>query len=187
MRRILLIGPIERSLQSMAEITIYSTQWCGDCRRAKQFLRERGIAFKEVNIDEAPEAEDLVLRVNNGRRKSSHDRSGGPLFCLQPFRSLPAFRRAEDHPADTIRGCTSAGLRIAAYFLRRRVLDCARESFTSRRQSRQRSRRSARCYEVGIGARGDHALLPGQAEPPRGQQVAMRTASSKGAPRRPDS
>ena len=57
----------------MAEITIYGTHWCGDCRRAKQFLRERGVAFREVNIDEAPEAEDLVLRVNDGLRKSTYD------------------------------------------------------------------------------------------------------------------
>ena len=26
----------------MAEIVVYGTTWCGDCRRAKQFLRERG-------------------------------------------------------------------------------------------------------------------------------------------------
>jgi len=39
----------------MAEITVYSTCWCCDCRRAKQFLRERKIPFREVNIDESPE------------------------------------------------------------------------------------------------------------------------------------
>ena len=53
----------------MAEITIYGTCWCGDCRRAKQFLRERKIPFREVNVDESPEAEELVLRVNNGLSK----------------------------------------------------------------------------------------------------------------------
>ena len=38
----------------IAEVTMYGTRWCGDCRRAKQFLRERGIAFREVNIDPVP-------------------------------------------------------------------------------------------------------------------------------------
>ena len=45
----------------MAEITVYSTCWCCDCRRAKQFLRERKIPFREVNIDESPDAEEIVL------------------------------------------------------------------------------------------------------------------------------
>ena len=53
----------------MAEITIYTTSWCGDCRRTKQFVRERGVAYHEVDIDGAPDAEEIVLRVNNGRRK----------------------------------------------------------------------------------------------------------------------
>ena len=54
----------------MAEITVYSTCWCCDCRRAKQFLRERKIPFREVNIDESPDAEEIVLRANNGKRNS---------------------------------------------------------------------------------------------------------------------
>jgi len=46
-------------------------------------LRDRGVAFKEVNIDETPEAEDLVLRVNDGRRRIPTIEVGGPLFRLQ--------------------------------------------------------------------------------------------------------
>lgn len=69
----------------MTEIVIYSTQWCGDCRRAKQFLRERGVTFREVNIDEIPEAEELVLRVNKGRRKVPTIQAGGRFFPCSPF------------------------------------------------------------------------------------------------------
>ena len=69
----------------MAEITIYSTHWCGDCRRAKQFLLERGVPFREINIDEKPEAEDLVLRVNNGRRKVPTIEREGRYFACSPF------------------------------------------------------------------------------------------------------
>ncbi len=69
----------------MAEVTIYGTQWCGDCRRAKQFLRDRGVAFKEVNIDEAPGAEDLVLRVNNGLRTVPTIEVEGRYFACSPF------------------------------------------------------------------------------------------------------
>jgi glutaredoxin 3 len=41
----------------MEPITMYSTAWCPDCRRAKTFLKERGVAFEEVNIEEDAEGE----------------------------------------------------------------------------------------------------------------------------------
>ncbi|MGD0955440.1 MAG: glutaredoxin family protein [Candidatus Acidiferrales bacterium] len=66
-------------------VTIYGTTWCADCRRAKQFLRERKVAFREVNIDEAPDAEELVLRVNNGRRKVPTIEVDGRYFPCSPF------------------------------------------------------------------------------------------------------
>jgi len=69
----------------MAEITMYTTGWCVDCRRAKLFLQERGIAFREVNIDDSPEAEALVLRVNHGRRKVPTLEVGGRYFSVSPF------------------------------------------------------------------------------------------------------
>jgi mycoredoxin len=69
----------------MAEITLYTTSWCGDCRRTKQFLSERGISFHEVNVDESPEAEELVLRVNNGRRKVPTIEVDGRYFACSPF------------------------------------------------------------------------------------------------------
>lgn len=69
----------------MADVTIYSTSWCCDCRRAKQFLRERGVAFREVNIDEAPDAEELILRVNNGKRKVPTIEVEGRFFACSPF------------------------------------------------------------------------------------------------------
>ncbi len=69
----------------MTGLTIYGTKWCGDCRRAKQFLRERGVAFREVNIDETPDAEQLVLRVNNGLRKVPTLELDGRYFACSPF------------------------------------------------------------------------------------------------------
>ena len=69
----------------MSGVTMYGTTWCGDCRRAKQFLRDRGVAFREVNIDERPDAEQLVLRVNNGRRKVPTIEIGNRYFSCSPF------------------------------------------------------------------------------------------------------
>lgn len=67
------------------ELIVYSTTWCCDCRRVKQFLRERHVSFREVNIDESPDAEKLVLRVNNGRRKVPTIETEGRFFACSPF------------------------------------------------------------------------------------------------------
>ncbi len=69
----------------MDEITIYTTSGCHDCRNAKRFLRERGVTFHEVNIDETPEAEELVLRVNAGLRKVPTFQVGERYFAVSPF------------------------------------------------------------------------------------------------------
>ena len=66
-------------------ITIYTTAWCGDCRRTKLFLKERGVEFREVNIEETPGAEALVLRVNDGRRKAPTLEVDGRYFACSPF------------------------------------------------------------------------------------------------------
>ncbi|HUK52594.1 MAG TPA: glutaredoxin family protein [Candidatus Binatia bacterium] len=69
----------------MSEIVMYSTSWCGDCRRAKLFLRERNVPFREVNVDEDPDAEDLILRVNGGRRVVPTFEVDGRYFSCSPF------------------------------------------------------------------------------------------------------
>ncbi|HTV58705.1 MAG TPA: glutaredoxin family protein [Verrucomicrobiae bacterium] len=69
----------------MAELTMYTNSWCVDCRRAKQFLRERGISYREVNIEDSPEAEELVCRVNSGRCKVPTMEIDGRYFALSPF------------------------------------------------------------------------------------------------------
>jgi len=69
----------------MSDVTIYGTPWCGDCRRAKRFLQERGVTFREVNIDEAPDAEKLVLEVNKGLRKVPTLEVEGRYFSCSPF------------------------------------------------------------------------------------------------------
>ena len=69
----------------MAEIIMYSTRWCCDCRRAKNFMRERGVQFREVNIDQTPGAEEIVLRANDGKRKVPTIEVEGRFFSMSPF------------------------------------------------------------------------------------------------------
>jgi glutaredoxin len=69
----------------LGEITVYGNPWCGDCRRAKKFLQDRGVAFHEINVDENPEAIALVMRVNDGRRKIPTFEVDGRYFSSSPF------------------------------------------------------------------------------------------------------
>ena len=66
-------------------IRLYTTSWCGDCRDAKEYLRARGIAYEEIDIDEDLDAEELVLRVNDGRRKVPTIQYGDRYFACSPF------------------------------------------------------------------------------------------------------
>ena len=50
-------------------IRMYSTSWCPDCHRAKDFLKSRGVAFEEIEIEERPEAAEIVMRENDGKRR----------------------------------------------------------------------------------------------------------------------
>ncbi|MCH2321659.1 MAG: glutathione S-transferase N-terminal domain-containing protein [SAR202 cluster bacterium] len=50
------------------KITMYGTNWCGDCRRAKLFFSEHRIPYNWVNVDEDREASDLITEMNNGYR-----------------------------------------------------------------------------------------------------------------------
>lgn len=48
--------------------TMYSTEWCGYCKRLKKQLNEIGITFEEINIEEVPGTAEIVERVNGGNR-----------------------------------------------------------------------------------------------------------------------
>jgi mycoredoxin len=69
----------------MEPITIYTTNWCPDCRYTKTFLRERGVAYREVNIEEDQAAEEIVFKANNGLRKVPTLEVAGRYFACSPF------------------------------------------------------------------------------------------------------
>ena len=69
----------------MEPITIYTTAWCPDCRRAKTFLKERGVEYREVNIEEVGSAEEIVTKANNGKQVVPTFEVGGRYFACSPF------------------------------------------------------------------------------------------------------
>jgi mycoredoxin len=49
-------------------ITIYSTTWCGYCRRLKSQLDREGVPYVEVDIEQDPAAAEIVMKVNDGNQ-----------------------------------------------------------------------------------------------------------------------
>ena len=52
----------------MSELTMYSTSWCGFCRRLKLQLDQAGIAYREINIERDAAAAAFVEQANNGNQ-----------------------------------------------------------------------------------------------------------------------
>jgi mycoredoxin len=49
-------------------VTMYSTPWCGYCRRLKGQMEREGIGYAEVDIEQDPTAADYVMSVNGGNQ-----------------------------------------------------------------------------------------------------------------------
>lgn len=54
----------------MTPLTLYGRPDCDDTDRVRLWLQERGVAFREVNIDEDAAANQFVLVVNGGFRST---------------------------------------------------------------------------------------------------------------------
>ncbi|NML55643.1 mycoredoxin [Streptomyces sp. R302] len=49
-------------------VTMYSTEWCGYCRRLKSQLDREGIAYNEINIEQDPASAAFVEQANGGNQ-----------------------------------------------------------------------------------------------------------------------
>jgi thioredoxin reductase (NADPH) len=51
-----------------ASIMVYSTVWCPDCKRAKQFFGEQRVQYVNVDIEQDSQALAFVEKINQGKR-----------------------------------------------------------------------------------------------------------------------
>jgi mycoredoxin len=49
-------------------VTMYTTPWCGYCHRLKGQLDREGITYELIDIEQHPEAAEVVERVNDGNQ-----------------------------------------------------------------------------------------------------------------------
>jgi glutaredoxin 3 len=46
----------------MSKVLLFSTSTCSWCRRAKRYLKDRRVPFKEINIERDPDAARDIVR-----------------------------------------------------------------------------------------------------------------------------
>jgi mycoredoxin len=52
----------------MSSFTMYTTPWCGYCRRLKGQLDREGISYEVIDIEQRPEAAQVVESANHGNQ-----------------------------------------------------------------------------------------------------------------------
>ena len=57
-----------QTLPETGTLTMYSTSWCGYCRRLKTQLDSEGIGYTEIDIEDHPDAAELVASLNGGNQ-----------------------------------------------------------------------------------------------------------------------
>jgi mycoredoxin len=67
------------------KIRMYTTGWCPDCWRAKQFLKRHGLEFEEINIEEVPKAAEFIMKANGGKRRVPTFEMDGRVFNCSPY------------------------------------------------------------------------------------------------------
>ncbi|MDX6738837.1 glutaredoxin domain-containing protein [Actinocorallia sp. A-T 12471] len=53
-------------MSATGQLTMYTTQWCGFCKRLKAQLARDGIPMQEIDIERDPKAAEFVASVNGG-------------------------------------------------------------------------------------------------------------------------
>ena len=61
-------------------VTLYTTSWCGFCRRTKRDRDGQGIPYDEVDVEEHPEVGERIERATGGARTVPTLEIGGRLL-----------------------------------------------------------------------------------------------------------
>lgn len=76
-----------QAVPAQAPVTMYSTAWCGVCKKARGFLTQNGVAFVEKDIEKDKGA---AAELAQKAREAGVDASGVPVFDVGG-RIMPGF------------------------------------------------------------------------------------------------
>lgn len=51
----------------MKDVTLYTRKWCGWCVDAKDYLKEHGISYQEIDVGRDPAADEEMKRLSGQR------------------------------------------------------------------------------------------------------------------------
>ncbi len=94
------------------EVLIYTTSWCPFCRRAKALLKEKGVAFTELDIEADPAHRKAMIETSGrSSRRRTCWRSCAPIIFTWSSRcaaqrTSPTRLRTTRPPALSIPGPT---------------------------------------------------------------------------------
>ena len=60
--------PVQELGLSGQDFFMFSTDWCGYCKRLQSQLNENGITFREINVEQEMNYAPFVEEVNGGNR-----------------------------------------------------------------------------------------------------------------------
>lgn len=63
----------------MAAVTVYTTQWCPYCVRAKALLRDKKVSFREIDVDGRPDLRSWLVDRTRQRTVPQVFVNGTPL------------------------------------------------------------------------------------------------------------
>ncbi len=73
---------------NIEKITVYGTEGCKDCCRARQFFIKHQIPFEWIDIDENLEAEEIVRKINQGKRIIPTIQYSNSKILIEPTEEL---------------------------------------------------------------------------------------------------
>jgi len=71
-------------LKDIGSIVVYGAPWCGDCIRSENVLNRMNIEYKKIDIDENPEVEGYIRKIQKGSRKIPLIVFGDKSFLIEP-------------------------------------------------------------------------------------------------------
>ncbi|NWD47225.1 glutaredoxin family protein [Pseudomonas gingeri] len=57
---------VSEQTQAKARVTLYATDWCGYCKLTRRFLDQKGIPYKEFDIEKNTEARKAYEALGGG-------------------------------------------------------------------------------------------------------------------------
>jgi glutaredoxin 3 len=72
----------------VARIEVYTTAWCGYCDRAKALLRERGLLYEEIRLDDDPAFRAKLLDLSGRWTVPQILIDGNPIGGFMELREL---------------------------------------------------------------------------------------------------